>query len=120
MYQSKGLPRVQCCAYETLNLLNVNDIFKLEISKHVHKFLSNALPDVFINQYCLITNTRTVQTRAAGRNDIIVKRTKKDIGKRTSTVLGATIWNGIPQNIRTLSFHAFRKTYKTFLIENYS
>ena len=106
--------------FATLNLLNVNDIFKLEISKHVHKFLSNALPDVFINQYCLITNTRTVQTRAAGRNDIIMKRTKKDIGKRTSTVLGATIWNGIPQNIRTLSFHAFRKTYKTFLIENYS
>ena len=35
--------------FATLNLLNVNDIFKLEISKHVHKFLSNALPDVFVD-----------------------------------------------------------------------
>ena len=104
----------------SLNLLNVNDIFKVEVAKHVHKFICNTLPDVFNEQYDLISTTRTIRTRAAGRSNIVVNRTNKHIGKQTSTVLGASIWNEIPDNIRTLSFINFKDSLKSYLLQSYS
>ena len=106
--------------FASLNLLNVNDIFKVEVAKHVHKFICNTLPDVFKEQYNLISTTRTIRTRAAGRSNIVVNRTNKFIGKQTSTVLGASIWNEIPDNIRTLSFINFKDSLKRYLLQNYS
>ena len=106
--------------FASLNLLNVNDIFKVEVAKHVHKFICNTLPDVFKEQYNLISATRTIRTRAAGRSNIVVNRTNKFIGKQTSTVLGASIWNEIPDNIRTLSFINFKDFLKRYLLQNYS
>ena len=104
----------------SLDILNIDDLFKLEIAKHVHKFQTDTLPEIFRDQYTLLSQVpRTVQTRASSRCNVLVKRTNKCIGKKTSTVLGATIWNEIPNEIRTLGLKSFSKAYKESLLEQY-
>ena len=108
--------------FSSLNVLNIDDLFKLEIAKHVHKFSTTSLPDIFHEQYTLQSHVhqRTIRTRSTTRSDIVVKRTKKCIGKKTSTVLGATIWNEIPESIRKHGLKSFAKAYKESLIEQYA
>ena len=99
-----------------INILRIKDVFNIEIAKHVHKFQTNSLPNVFKEQYTNISNTHNTQTRSSTRNDLVIHRTKKDIGKRSSSVLGATVWNSIPSAIRTLKFNK----YKASLLASYS
>ena len=107
--------RIKPLFYE-LNLLNVKDLYHFEIAKHVHKFHTASLPDVFRNQFSFVSST----TRSSTRNDLIIRRTKKEIGKRTSEIVGATIWNTIPNEIRTLEYKGFSKAYKKALISAYA
>ena len=88
----------------------------------MHKFSTTSLPDIFHEQYTLQSHVhqRTIRTRSTTRSDIVVKRTKKCIGKKTSTVLGATIWNEIPESIRKHGLKSFAKAYKESLIEQYA
>ena len=74
------------------------------------------MPEVFNNQFSFVTGT----TRSSSRNDLIVKRTKKEIGKRSSSIIGAVIWNSIPNEIRELQFKGFCKAYKSLLITAYT
>ena len=111
--------RIQPLLAQT-NILRIKDIFNLEIAKHVHKFQSNSLPAIFKDQYMYKYNTRNIQTRSSTRKDLVIKRTQKDIGKRSSSVLGATVWNSIPTDTRTLKFNSFKRKYKAILLANYS
>lgn len=107
--------RIQSLLSE-LQILNIKDLFYIEIAKHVHKFYNLLLPEVFNNQFSFVTGT----TRSSSRNDLVVKRTKKEIGKRSSSIIGAVIWNSIPNEIRELQFKGFCKAYKSLLITAYT
>ena len=102
--------------FHELQLLNVKDLFQYEISKHVHKSLSKSLPCTFHSQYIY----RNTATRSSSRNELIINRTKKDIGKKSSTIIGATVWNSIPHEMRSLDYKHFTRTYKDYLIDDYT
>ena len=102
------------------NLLNIKDLIKLEIAKHVYKFHANNLPTVFNTQYTPVSSVHNYRTRASARNDLAIARTSKDIGKQSMKVKGAEVWNEIPAKIRTLSnIKLFAKEYKAILISKY-
>ena len=101
-------------------ILSVNDILNLEIAKHVHKFHANSLPDVFHDQYMLVSNMHSYQTRSSVNKHLAINRTNKDIGKRTSTILGATVWNSISVTMRNLSLDCFKRDYKNSLLAKYT
>ena len=101
--------------FSELNLLTIKDLFNFEIAKLVHKFHTVSLPDVFNCHFSYVSSA----TRSSTRNNLIVKRTNKEIGKRSSSYTGAVVWNAIPNEIRTLQFNGFSKAYKNNLLEAY-
>ena len=102
------------------SILCVNDVFKLEIAKHVHKFHANSLPEVFHDQYSLVSSIHNYRTRSSVNQNLTVSRTVKDIGKRTSTIIGANVWNSIPITTRKLSLDNFKRSFKTLLLNKYT
>lgn len=109
--------RIQSLFYE-LKLLSIKDLFSYEIAKHVHKFTSDSLPQCFKEQFSYISNDRA--TRSSSRSDLVVLRTKKEVGKKSSTFIGANVWNSIPLEIRTLGFQRFTHSLKEMYIESYN
>ena len=101
-------------------ILCIKDVFNLEIAKHVYKFYAHFLPDVFNEQYTLVSNTHNYRTRSSINRNISVHRTNKEIGKRTSTVLGALVWNKIPTTMRKLPFNSFKREYKASILASYA
>ena len=49
--------------YQNLNLLKLNDIYKLELAKFMHKLYNNNLPIVFQNRFAKIEKVYTYVTR---------------------------------------------------------
>ena len=53
--------------YQNLNLLNLNDIYKLELANFMHKLYNNNLPIVFQNRFTKIEKIHTYVTREANK-----------------------------------------------------
>ena len=104
----------------TLHSIRIKDVFNLEIAKHVYKFYAHSLPDVFNEQYTLVSNTHNYHTRSSINRNICVHRTNKEIGKRTSTVFGALVWNKNPTTMRKLPFNSFKREYKASILASYA
>ena len=102
------------------SIICVNDVFKLEIAKHVHKFHANSLPEVFHDQYSLVSSIHNYRTRLRVNQNLTVSWTVKDIGKHTSTIIGANVWNSIPITTRKLCLDNFKRSFKTLLLNKYT
>ncbi len=107
--------------YEHLKILNLDQIFSLEIGKFLYKLQNNLLPtsignyfepDPFVNQhsYGLRSRTANIPTR-------IVCRTK--YAEKSFQISGLKFWNKLPVNIKSAeSFNIFKKSYKQFLLDS--
>ena len=105
--------------YLELCLLNINDIMRYEVAKHVHKFHSNNLPSVFSSQFSLLSTHHSYSTRASTRRDLVIPRSRKDFGMRSIKIFGARVWNDVPDHFRTLNAETFAKAYKSQLLQSY-
>ena len=67
--------------YQNLNLLKLNDIYKLELPKFMHKLYNNNLPIVFQNRFAKIEKIHTYATRGANKSNYFLSRINKTVGK---------------------------------------
>ncbi len=104
--------------HKELNILLINDIYKLYILKFVYKHQNNNLPNIFNHYFILNNNIHNHRTRQS--NAIHIKQTSNKKGKDTIKYQGAVLWNSIPDAIRKAqTIKTFSKKIKKHLLSFY-
>ena len=106
--------------YQNLNLLKLNDIYKLDLAKIMHKLYNNNLPIVFQNQFAKIEKTHTYVTRGANKSNYFLSRVNKTVGQNKLEYREVKLWNQISEKLKYKSFNLFKKLHKEFMLSVHS
>ena len=104
--------------FQKLSLLNVNNIYKLKISKYMHKIHLNR-NSTLLNNYQLISQAHNYETRQLVHNNYFITRSRTELGKRQMKIKGPTIRLQVPNELKNLSPFLFKKRYKNYLLDTY-
>ena len=104
--------------HKNLDLLKLNDIFKLQILQFVHRFDNGLLPTVFNPYFTRNIDIHAHETRQL--NKFHVNKAKTSHGQRTIKVVGAKLYNNTPDYITSSKTTSkFRSSLKKFLLTFY-
>ncbi len=92
--------------HKELNLLLVEDIYKLGVLNFVHKQQNNLLPNVFSEFYIENANIHSHKTRQS--HGLLVINPTNKFGQLRIIYQGTFLWNSIPAQLR--SFHLQQKS----------
>ena len=106
--------------YQNLNLLKLNDIYKLELAEIMHKLYNNNLPIVFQNRIAKIERIHTYVIRRSNKSNYFLSRVNKTVGQNKLEYRGVKLWNQISEKLKCKSFNLFKKLYEEFLLSVHS
>ena len=115
--------RESCAPYfKLLDILYIDNIFKLKISLLAHKISQNVanIPEVFQNYLVKVSDIHSYNTRYASNLNFHVPRVRSNYGKHTFRFATTKTWEEIPTEIKTLSCHKFKKECKQILVNSQS
>ena len=100
-----------------LNILKLQDIYKLNLSLLFHKIHNNEI----VGQHNLtnITSIHSHNTRLSHNINYFTNYHKTNIGRSTYSAAGNKIWTSLPSNFKNKSYNTFKQDYKNLLIQNY-
>ena len=99
--------------YTLCNTLPINLLHDLHLLKLVHKIMYNkdAIPDVFINYFSLITDNMVYELR--DNVNLKVNRFNTSIGQRSFVYKGVKLWNSLPAEVKiTKNVREFNRIVK--------
>ena len=100
-----------------VNVLKVRDIFYLEISSFVNKYLRGALPEVFTDYFQFFSHTYGTR---GNRSSLIYPLNRTELGKKTVRYKGCEVWNNLSHEQKNIKNpKAFRKGIKDSIIKRY-
>ena len=105
--------------YSQLNLLKLEDIHQLEISKLMHNFHSNRTPNTFDRLFTAVNSVHTNETRSSTSGQYFCHPVCSQYGKRSIKFKGPRIWQQIDSSLKALPAIIFKKRYKNLIIESY-
>ena len=106
--------------YLQLDILKLDDVYKLEVGKLMFHNNKNNLPKPFEGYFTEAGMNHLHQTRASSQKLLKVCRFSKSRYQQSFKYQGVSIWNSIPNNIKQHSFFSFKKKYKKMLIDSYN
>ena len=106
--------------YRKLQILKINDLFKLETAKFMHQFSDKSLPAPFEKYFTRTTFVHRHSTRKSERNDYFLPHFSTSRLQRSIKFSGVKIWNSIPNKLKNLSLKNFISEYKLHLINQYN
>ena len=99
--------------FVNLNLLNVYEIYKYQLSCYMYRLRNGQLPDT----YNFITNADVHSYDTRRKNDIRKDKHRTKCRANTVRFLGPTLWNQLPQVVKNISsFSLFKKRIKHFIL----
>ena len=90
-----------------MNLLDVNDIFILEMGKFMHNLHYNQLPQVFQELFKINQTVYTIPTR--NKDNFYLQFFSKNVAQQSIAYSGIKLWNALPNEIKTI------QTLSTFI-----
>ena len=105
--------------YKKLDFLKLHDVYKLELTKFMHKLFNNKLPNSCNYDFSTIENTRDYETRRPSRSNYFLPRVSKSAGQKKVEFRGVKLWNDISENLKNKPFNSFKKQFKENLIKEY-
>ena len=106
--------------YRRLQVLKINDLYKLETAKFMHQFSDKSLPAPFEKHFTRTTFVHCHSTRTSERNDYFLPHFSTFCLQRSTTFSEVKIWNSIPCKFKNLSLKKFISEYKLHLINQYN
>ena len=106
--------------YRRLQVLKINDLYKLETAKFMHQLLDKSLPASFEKYFTRTTFVCRYSTRTSEHNDYFLPHFSTSRLQRSITFCGVKIWNSIPCKFKNLSLKKFISEYKLHLIKPYN
>ena len=105
--------------FKRLNLLTLNDIFKLQCMKFYHKYMNNQLPD-FFRSYYVRDAPHTHNTR---HTHLYVPNTRTEAARKRLRYFIPEILKKVPTSVTdkllTHSLNGFANYYKNILLSEY-
>ena len=98
--------------YRRLQVLKINDLYKLETAKFMHQFSDKSLPASFEKYFTRTTFVHCHSTRTSERNDYFLPHFSTSRLQRSIRFSGVKIWNSIPCKFKNLSLKKFISEYK--------
>ncbi len=103
--------------HKELNLLLVEDIYKLGVLKFVYKQQNNLLTNIFSQFYIENANILSHNTRQS--HDLHVINPTNNFVQRRIIYQGTFLWNSIPAQLQSFHFKTFCKKVKKNFISKY-
>ena len=100
----------------SLNLLTVMQINILQIGCLMYQIVNGLLPDSLFGIFYKNSDTHSYHTRS--KNKLCIPKHRTKMREQSIHVVGARIWNLIPDNIKTaITLPAFKNLLKTFILK---
>ena len=104
--------------YEQLQVLNIDEIYKLEVAKFMAKVNLNKLPVFCSNQSTIfrtLSSIHTYSTQSVSSKSFYVQRTSLVKTNQSLKISGVKIWNSLPGHIRDKVLTSSDKTSSRIL-----
>jgi len=102
-----------CKLYKATQVLHINRIFKLEISKLMYKSNFRLVPKQFIYLFTRIEDIHSYHTRQRSSIEYAIPRNRLKIAQKSFTYTGIGIWSSIYPTIRSIiCISLFRNNHK--------
>jgi len=96
--------------HKDLNILKIQDDFKMAVLIFVYKQQRQMLPGVFSDYYRSVGGRNT---RSKSNNDIYIEHARTLKGQKSIKILGAKVWNKLPKHVKeSRSISLFKKSLK--------
>ena len=96
--------------FHKLNLLTLNDVFKLEIANVVHNIENNEhLPDYISKNFERVNWTHDNNTRHSNKGNYVLPKIRTEAGKKSIVYWGPKIWQEVPLDIKSKPSLLFKK-----------
>ena len=112
--------------FKSVNILKLQDLYKLQTSKYVMKSINNTLP-LALNSIFIYTRNIHQQTRQHKFYKLIQPRARINVITRSILNMGPKIWNEIDPSLYmnetktyVISISGFVSRFKRHLLNNYS
>ena len=104
--------------YKQLQVLNIDEIYKLEVAKFMAKVNLNKLPVFCCNRSTIfrtLSSIHTYSTRSVSSKSFYVQRTSLVKSNQSLKFSGVKIWNSLPRHIRDKALTFSDKTSSKIL-----
>ena len=105
--------------FKSIDILQLKDIFQLELGKFMYKATNNALPQGLNKMFTPITSIHRYPTSSSRKRVFVTPKTNKSIYRNWISSTGITLWESIDPKLKNMSYNAFKKSYRSFIIDNY-
>ena len=105
--------------FKSVNILELKDIYQLELAKFMHKAANNDLPHNLNQMFTRISSMHRYPTSSSRKRVFAKPIAKKSIYSNWITSLGITLWENVDSELKKMSFMAFKKAYRKQIIDNY-
>ena len=105
--------------YKDMKILQVKDIFEIEVAKFMHSFHHGNLPCIFDSYYTSVATQHNHNTRSIADKNYYLQRMHSQSGQSALNYVGVTIWNKIPLHVKLHSKYLFSKQLKNIFISKY-
>ena len=103
-----------------LQILQIDDLFKIEIAIFVFKWNRNSVPIFFSNFFKKTSDVSKRITRQSTKSsNLYYPRYRSNRLRRSIKYQGVKVWNSIPENIKKLSENLFKKQLKEYFLPRY-
>ena len=106
--------------YMNLNLLKLNDIYKLELAKFMYQLHYETVPKSFHDRFIKLCTIHNYSTRQKQNLVYFKPQIKKAIGRELLAHRSSNLRKKIKPSIEKLGWFSFKTQYKNFFIKNYN
>ena len=99
-----------------LDILTVENIFRLQLLKFSHQWNKKQLPSIFDEYFHYASDVHSYHTRYAAKGNFYKARFRTNAGKKTISALADDCWRQLPTETKNLSFFSFPKKVKQYLL----
>ena len=104
---------------KNMEILKLQDVFKLELGKFMHRAHSKNLPENFENHFIRIENMHSYNLRSIRNKTFYTKATNTIKYRKWLTNSGVELWKNLDPEIKNLPYKAFAKKYKKEILDSY-
>ena len=105
--------------YKSLNILQLKDIYNLELGKFMHKAYYRALPSCLNDMFTRIDTVHRYPTSSSRNRVFYQNRTLSASYQSFISTAGIKLWESIDKSLREKNYFEFNKSYRSFLIDTY-
>ena len=99
-----------------LDVLTVNNVYRLHALKFTHLWHKGHLPSLFDNLFQYASYRHTHNTRYASKQNFCKPRPRTNTGKQMFSYQAIDLWRDIPYYLKDLSTFSFAKEIKHYLL----